>query len=68
MADSKIEVSVNDFLDTLTAAMVEARKDERRKCASQVEQMIHEDLPGAYIVLLRKVRDELLLDGWCGND
>lgn len=68
MADSKIEVSVADFLDTLTAAMVEARKDERRKCAAEVEALIHEEMPGAYIVLLRRVRDELLLDGWCEDE
>jgi hypothetical protein len=43
--------------------MSEARADERMRIANLVEDMIHEDLPGGYIVLLRQVRDKIISGG-----
>lgn len=57
---SVIEVSTDGFALALKTAMVEAREDERNAIAREVESMIHEGLPGGYIVLLRKVRDKIL--------
>jgi hypothetical protein len=44
-------------------AMTTARVDERMKIANLVEDMIHDDLPGGYIVLLRQVRDKIIAGG-----
>lgn len=57
---SVIEVSTEGFALALKTAMVEAREDERKVIAKEIEGMIREDLPGGYIVLLRRVRDEIL--------
>jgi len=58
-----IQVSKEGFLAAIQEAMSEARVDERMKIASIVEDMIHEDLPGGYIVLLRQVRDKIISGG-----
>jgi hypothetical protein len=58
-----MEVSKEGFLSAIQTAMSEARVDERLKMADLVEDMIHEDLPGGYIVLLRQVRDKIISGG-----
>lgn len=58
-----MEVSKEGFLAAIQTAMSEARVDERLKIADLVEDMIHEDLPGGYIVLLRQVRDQIISGG-----
>lgn len=55
-----IEVSTSGFALALSTAMKEARINERMLIAKEVQNMIHDELPGGYIVLLRKVRDEIL--------
>lgn len=55
-----IKVSAEGFALALRTAMQEARLDEREQIARQVEGLIHDDMPGAYIVVLRQVRDEIL--------
>jgi hypothetical protein len=58
-----IEVSKEGFLLAMQEAMTTARVDERMKIANLVEDMIHHDLPGGYIVLLREVRDKIIAGG-----
>lgn len=58
-----MQVSKDGFLAAIQEAMVEARADERMTIANIVEDMIHEDLPGGYIVLLRQVRDKIISGG-----
>jgi len=58
-----MQVSKEGFLAAIKEAMSEARVDERMKIADIVEDMIHEDLPGGYIVLLRQVRDKIISGG-----
>jgi hypothetical protein len=58
-----MQVSKSGFLRAMEEAMLEARVDERRKIWHMVEDMIHEDLPGGYIVLLRQVRDKIISGG-----
>jgi hypothetical protein len=58
-----IEVSKEGFLLAMQEAMTTARVDERMKIANLVEDMIHDDLPGGYIVLLRQVRDKIIAGG-----
>ncbi len=58
-----MQVSKEGFLAAIQEAMVEARADERMTIANLVEDMIHEDLPGGYIVLLRQVRDKIISGG-----
>jgi hypothetical protein len=58
-----MQVSKDGFLAAIKEAMSEARVDERMKIANIVEDMIHEDLPGGYIVLLRQVRDKIISGG-----
>ena len=58
-----MQVSKEGFLAAIKEAMSEARVDERMKIANLVEDMIHEDLPGGYIVLLRQVRDKIISGG-----
>lgn len=58
-----MQVSKQGFLRAIEEAMSEARADERMLVASIVEDMIHEDLPGGYIVLLRQVRDKIISGG-----
>lgn len=58
-----IEVSKEGFLLAMQEAMTTARVDERMKIANLVEDMIHDDLPGGYIVLLRQVRDNIIAGG-----
>lgn len=58
-----MQVSKQGFLRAIEEAMSEARADERMLAASIVEDMIHEDLPGGYIVLLRQVRDKIISGG-----
>ena len=58
-----MQVSKEGFLAAIQEAMVEARADERMTIANIVEDMIHEDLPGGYIVLLRQVRDKIISGG-----
>ena len=58
-----LQVSKQGFLRAIEEAMSEARVDERMKIANLVEDMIHEDLPGGYIVLLRQVRDKIISGG-----
>jgi len=58
-----IEVSKQGFLLAMQEAMTTARVDERMKIANLVEDMIHDDLPGGYIVLLRQVRDNIIAGG-----
>lgn len=58
-----MQVSKDGFLAAIKEAMVEARADERMTIANLVEDMIHEDLPGGYIVLLRQVRDKIISGG-----
>jgi hypothetical protein len=58
-----MQVSKDGFLAAIKEAMSEARVDERMKIANLVEDMIHEDLPGGYIVFLRQVRDKIISGG-----
>ena len=58
-----MQVSKSGFLAAIKEAMSEARADERMNIANLVEDMIHEDLPGGYIVLLRQVRDKIISGG-----
>ena len=58
-----MQISKQGFLRAIEEAMSEARADERMLAASIVEDMIHEDLPGGYIVLLRQVRDKIISGG-----
>jgi hypothetical protein len=58
-----IEVSKKGFLLAMQEAMTTARVDERMLIANLVEDMIHDDLPGGYIVLLRQVRDKIIAGG-----
>jgi hypothetical protein len=58
-----IEVSRQGFLLAMQEAMTTARVDERMLIANLVEDMIHDDLPGGYIVLLRQVRDKIIAGG-----
>jgi len=58
-----MEVSKEGFLLAMQEAMTTARVDERMKIANLVEDMIHDDLPGGYIVLLRQVRDKIIAGG-----
>lgn len=58
-----MQVSKDGFLAAIKEAMSEARADERMNIANLVEDMIHEDLPGGYIVLLRQVRDKIISGG-----
>ena len=55
-----MEVSKEGFLAAIQTAMTEARVNERLKIVNLVEDMIHDDLPGGYIVLLRQVRDNII--------
>ncbi len=59
--DNKISVSAESLLSALRHAMQTGASEERHKIAAEVEAMIHEDMPGGYIVLLRRVRDEILI-------
>ena len=58
-----MEVSKKGFLAAIKEAMAEARVDERMSIAKLVEDMIHENMPGGYIVLLRQVRDKIISGG-----
>jgi hypothetical protein len=58
-----MQVSKEGFLSAIQEAMSEARVDERMKIANLVEDMIHEDSPGGYIVFLRQVRDKIISGG-----
>ena len=58
-----MEVSKEGFLAAIQTAMTEARVDERLKIVNLVEDMIHDDLPGGYILLLRQVRDNIIAGG-----
>ena len=58
-----MQVSKEGFLAAIQEAMSEARVDERMSIANLVEDMIHDDLPGGYIVLLRQVRDKIISGG-----
>jgi hypothetical protein len=58
-----MQVSKSGFLRAIEEGMSEARADERMRIANLVEDMIHEDLPGGYIVLLRQVRDKIISGG-----
>lgn len=58
-----MQVSKEGFLAAIQEAMSEARVDERMNIANLVEDMIHDDLPGGYIVLLRQVRDKIISGG-----
>jgi hypothetical protein len=58
-----MQVSKDGFLAAIKEAMSEARVNERLKIVLEIENMIHEDLPGGYIVLLRQVRDKIISGG-----
>ena len=55
-----IEVSTQGFASAIRVAMEEARVDERRRIAQEVEDMITESMPGGLIIQLRVVRDRIL--------
>lgn len=60
---NKIEITPESLLEAIRHAMSVGRDEERRKIADEVERMIHEEMPGAYIVMLRRVRDHILIGG-----
>lgn len=61
--NNMIEISPESLLEAIRHSMSVGRDEERRKIADEVEKMIHEDMPGAYIVMLRRVRDHILIGG-----
>jgi len=56
-----IEISAESLLNALREAMNTGAEEERHKIAAEVESLIHEEMPGGYIVLLRQVRDHILI-------
>lgn len=55
-----IEVSVDGFASALKQAMAEARTNERLVMAREIQDMVHENMPGPYINLLREVVKNIL--------